>query len=250
MGETRHGLRALHPLGKLMFVVASIVVSACFDWRVALCGIIPLCLVLSAAQKVFVSYAKKLLMSVVLFVCFMIVFQLILHADAPDLLVAVGPVRITGTALWIGMQNTRVILTMISTILLFFEVTTLEELLIALRQLHMSHMLSYIILSSLQLILDMGKKSVVIMEAQQARGIETTGSITKRAKAFLPTLGPLVIASIADLQEKSFTLEVRGLTAQCAKTTLLHLVPTMLDWVIGVVCALAMVASVVWAFLG
>ena len=58
------------------------------------------------------------------------------------------------------------------------------------------------------------------MQAQQARGIETQGSLMRRLKAFFPSLGPLIISSIADIEDRSITLEVRGFSSENKKTHL------------------------------
>ncbi len=51
----------------------------------------------------------------------------------------------------------------------------------------------------------MTKLSKTINEAQRARGIETEGSLLIRARAFLPMLGPLVLTSIQQTEERVLT---------------------------------------------
>lgn len=64
----------------------------------------------------------------------------------------------------------------------------------------------------------MSKLSRTISGAQRARGIETEGSVLVRMKAFIPMMGPLVLTSIQQTDERVLTLEARGFSAPIRKT--------------------------------
>ena len=64
----------------------------------------------------------------------------------------------------------------------------------------------------------MSSSSKLIMNAQQARGIETQGNMLVRAKAFFPMIVPLVVGSIMNTEERVLTLESKGFDVDCAKT--------------------------------
>ena len=59
----------------------------------------------------------------------------------------------------------------------------------------------------------------VIKNAQNARGLETEGSVMKRIKAFVPLIGPVIMSSLIDVQERGMTLELRGFTIKNTKKT-------------------------------
>lgn len=104
-----------------------------------------------------------------------------------------------------------------------FQSTENKELSQALEDRGMNYKVVYVFLSSLQMINVLGNKSKTIMNAQRARGVETEGNMIVRAKAFFPTMVPLVLGSITDMEERVLTMESKGFNAPCKKTHLLCL---------------------------
>ena len=147
-----------------------------------------------------------------------------------------------------GLEQTKFILTLITLFLLFFETTDIEDLMIALQQKRVSHVTSYVIMATMTMIPEMIKKSSKIIKAQQARGIETTGSIKNRAKAFFPSLGPLIISSLSEIDEKTITLEARGFASENEKTCLKEIKKTTADRIIFYVFIALVVLALVWRF--
>lgn len=68
----------------------------------------------------------------------------------------------------------------------------------------------YLVLASLNVVPQMQRRMAVIQEAQASRGLETSGGLIARIKATLPLLGPVVLSSLTDAQERGMTLETRG----------------------------------------
>ena len=66
------------------------------------------------------------------------------------------------------------------------------------------------------------KKCVKAFKAV-ARGVETEGNIIVRAKAFFPTLVPLILGAVIGSEERVLTLEARGFSMQCEKTHMFNL---------------------------
>ncbi len=87
----------------------------------------------------------------------------------------------------------------------------------------MNHKAAYVFTSSLQMIDILSDNSKTIMNAQRARGVETEGNVLVRAKAFFPTLVPLVLGAVISSEEKVLTLESRGFSVQGKKTYLFNL---------------------------
>ncbi len=78
--------------------------------------------------------------------------------------------------------------------------------------------LAYILGSSLQIIPQMQDKGRAIMEAQRARGLETEGSLLRRARALPHLLIPLVLGSLVEMEERAIALEARAFRAPGPKT--------------------------------
>ena len=119
---------------------------------------------------------------------------------------------------------------------------------ISLQEKNVSHVTSYVIMATMTMIPEMIKKSSKIIKAQQARGIETTGSIKNRAKAFFPSLGPLIISSLSEIDEKTITLEARGFASENEKTCLKEIKKTTADRIIFYVFIALVVLVLVWRF--
>ena len=74
-------------------------------------------------------------------------------------------------------------------------------------------------MASLNVVPQMQRRMAVIQEAQEARGVETGGTIFARVKAYIPLLGPVVMSSLTDAQERGMTLETRGFGMKGVKQT-------------------------------
>lgn len=110
-------------------------------------------------------------------------------------------------------------------LLLFFTTTETRDILYVLEKSGMSHVVSYILLSALQSIIDLRKMANTIMESQRSRGIETEGNLFVRAKAFIPILGPLLLSSFSGAEEKSIAMDARAFSAECEHTFLRRVEP-------------------------
>lgn len=105
----------------------------------------------------------------------------------------------------------------------FFQTTENKEVSRALETSGMSHKAVYVFTSTLQMIEILGKNSRTIMNAQKARGVETEGNMIVRAKAFFPSLVPLILGAVISSEERVLTLEARGFSVDAKKTHVFNL---------------------------
>ena len=77
----------------------------------------------------------------------------------------------------------------------------------------------YLVLASLNVVPQMQRRMAVIQEAQSARGLDSTGGVISRIKAYIPLLGPVVMSSLTDAQERGMTLETRGFGVKDVRQT-------------------------------
>lgn len=104
-----------------------------------------------------------------------------------------------------------------------FQTTSNKELARAMDESGINHKVAYVFTNSLQMIDVLGNNSKTIMDAQRARGIETEGNMIVRAKAFFPTLVPMILSGITSSEERVLTLEARGFSIQGERTHLFNL---------------------------
>lgn len=111
------------------------------------------------------------------------------------------------------------LLVFLSTFYIMNKTTYPGKMVAALTQSGMNPKIGYLILASLNVVPQMRRRMDVIKEAQAARGVETTGSFLIRLKAYLPLMGPVVLSSLTDAQERGMTLETRGFANETANRT-------------------------------
>ena len=80
--------------------------------------------------------------------------------------------------------------------------------------------ITYVIISTLQILPQMQAKAQTIIAAQRSRGLDTESSFFKRAGAVVPLVGPLVFGSLVEVEERAIAIESRGFTSTRIKTTL------------------------------
>lgn len=116
-----------------------------------------------------------------------------------------------------GLQGSLYAAKIVVTLMVFlgsFYLTTKTTymgcLVAALTQVGVPSKIGYLILASLNVVPQMQRRISVVEQSQHARGLETGGGIVSRMKAFIPLLGPVVLSSLTDSQERGMTLETRG----------------------------------------
>lgn len=131
----------------------------------------------------------------------------------------------------------------------FFQCTENKEIICACEKKGMHPKASYVLLSTLQMIKVLQQSSKVIMSAQQARGVETEGNIFVRAKAFVPSMIPLILGSISNTEERVLTLESKGFSVECPKTHLFDVQPGGNEKTAVIIAAFITILVLIWRVL-
>ena len=76
--------------------------------------------------------------------------------------------------------------------------------------------------ASVQTVPAMVERAGAITAAQRARGLDTEGSIWRRLRGVLPLAGPVLLGSVAEIEERTMALEARGFTRPGRRTLLWH----------------------------
>lgn len=126
----------------------------------------------------------------------------------------------------LGLEGVMYALKIISSLLVFLgsfyimnTTTYTGKLVAALTGSGLNPKVGYLVLSSLNVVPQMQRRMSVIQEAQNARGVEIGGNLLSRIKAYIPLLGPVVLSSLTDAQERGMTLETRGFGINNVKQT-------------------------------
>lgn len=136
---------------------------------------------------------------------------------------SVGPVAVKSEGVaYAGLMTGRLLCVLGASLLLVFT-TTPASLMLGLAQHGAPPWFTYIIGATLQIIPHMRARAAAITAAQQARGLETTGSLLVRARALLPMVTPLVLSALVDAEERAIALEARAFRSLRPKTSLVEL---------------------------
>ena len=149
-----------------------------------------------------------------------------------------------------GMDISWYIIGFSSVLLVYFLNTEMKDLMLALENRGVTHVASYIMLSSMQSIIDMKKSADTILESQKARGIETDGNLIVRMKAFFPTLGPILLSAMSGTEEKAIAMDARAFSHEGGHTYLRVLRPIPVwEYVVDAAAVLILIGSIVYAVL-
>ncbi len=192
-----------------------------------------------------VRYTKTVRNSLLVLGIFMLIMRS-LFTPGGEVIFSFWIFKVTKEGLNAGLSMVSVVFSLGGSLLLFFIMTPIKDITTALENFGMSPTATYVVLSAIQMIPEMKKQASVIMDAQKTRGVETEGSIKVRMKAFIPTLGPLILSTFANTEERVITLESRAFTAPVKKTSLYQLQKTILDKILLCILVLLFIGIIVW----
>lgn len=243
-------IRALYPTTKLIACACLIVLAfvlPSFIERFILLVLIYVLVFVSKNQRNFFKISAVTLG--VFFIFIMLIQSFFYPGDNPTIITEIGMFSIKYEGIIKGLNMGSSVLVFASGLLLFFQTTTIKDLIYSLEESGMNPKASYVVLATLQMIPQLYKNSQIIMNAQKARGVETEGNVFVRARAFLPVLSPLILSSIASTEEKALTLEARGFSAPGEKTQLMELNKRKIDKIVTTLIVLITFILILWRIL-
>jgi energy-coupling factor transport system permease protein len=140
------------------------------------------------------------------------------YPGATEFLLTFGPFNLTREGLDFGLPIAGRVLAAFAVTVAFVMTTRPDDLMEALVQRGANPKLAFVVLSAIQTIPRMLDKAGRILDAQQARGLPTSGNWRVRARSIVPLLGPLVIGSLIDVRDRSLALEARAFASVTTRT--------------------------------
>lgn len=200
---------ALNPMTKLVAFICVIAFlpfspSPVYGYLVLIAALI----ILRSAKKL-KEFWKVIRLILIVFVLVSIIFRSLLHGSGPVFL-QVGPLKFYTQGLVAALSMSSVVLTVASGLLFFYLTTDPEDLMLTLESRGVSANVSYVVLSTMQLIPQFSAQAKVIQDSQRARGIEIDGNLLVRTKAFIPIVVPMILSALSGAEERTLALESRG----------------------------------------
>lgn len=69
---------------------------------------------------------------------------------------------------------------------------------------------AFVAAATLEAVPSMLERASTIQAAQRARGLDTEGSVRARLRGIMPLVGPVILSSLTEVEERSLALEVRA----------------------------------------
>jgi energy-coupling factor transport system permease protein len=69
---------------------------------------------------------------------------------------------------------------------------------------------AFVALATLEAVPAMVERAGVIQASQRARGLDTEGSVVARLRGVVPLVGPVILSSLTEVEERTLALEVRA----------------------------------------
>jgi energy-coupling factor transport system permease protein len=165
-----------------------------------------------------------------------------------EVLLRVGPVVATAEGLEFALEILVRIMAISGAITLFYLTTRPGDLVVDLERRGVSPRIAFVANASVQTVPAMVDRAAQITAAQRARGLDTEGSVLRRARGVVPIVAPVILGSIAEVEERTLALEARSFSRPGRRTLLWapsdHAAEAVLRWalilaVLGLVVARA-----------
>jgi len=137
-----------------------------------------------------------------------------------QVLLRLGPITATAEGLVFALEILVRIMAISGAITLFYLTTRPQDLVVDLERRGVSARVAFVANASVQTVPAMVERAQQIAAAQRARGLDTEGSFMRRARGILPIVGPVILGSIAEVEERTLALEARGFTRPGRRTLL------------------------------
>ena len=238
-------VKNLYPTTKFIGVIV-IILSAFIvpGWKYSY-SIFFVCALIALISGKLKGYLLITVNSLGILIFFMFLIQAVLIPSG-EILYKIGFINVYKDGFYQALNFSSKLVAFTSAFILFFRVTTVKDFILSLENMGLHPKVTYVIMSTLQMIPEMKKEAGVISDAQKTRGVETEGNIFVRAKAFVPVLIPLVLSSIAKTEERAITLESRAFSSGAKKTRLYNIKKTKNDTIAIIILVVFLILCIGW----
>jgi energy-coupling factor transport system permease protein len=143
---------------------------------------------------------------------------------ATDVIFRIGPFEATGAGLTAGLQATLRVVAFALSVAVFSLTTATDDLLDDLERRGLGRRAEFVIGAAVRTVPRMIERAGEIVDAQRARGLDTQGSLFRRARGVLPLAGPMITSALGEVEERTMALEARAFTAP-TRRTIIRLLP-------------------------
>ena len=137
----------------------------------------------------------------------------------------IGPFDATLEGVDFAGQTLVRLLAISTSIGLFVLTTDPRAFVLDLERRGVSPRFAFVAVATIEAVPTLVERAATIGESQRARGLDTEGSLRARLRGLFPMVGPVIITSLTDVEERSLALESRAFSRPGAR----HLLWSMPD---------------------
>jgi energy-coupling factor transport system permease protein len=149
-----------------------------------------------------------------------VVVNLLFFPGGQDVLFRIGPITATREGLTLALEVLLRIAAISGAITLFYLTTAPGDLTIDLERRGVSPRLAFVANASVQTVPAMLERAAAITAAQRARGLDTEGGVAARLRGIIPIVGPVILGSIGEVEQRTLALEARAFSRPGRRTLL------------------------------
>jgi energy-coupling factor transport system permease protein len=165
-------------------------------------------------------------------------------------LFSIGPFDATSEGVDFAGQTLVRLLAISTSIGLFGLTTEPRSFVLDLERRGLSPRFAFVALATLEAVPAMVERANVIASAQRARGLDTEGSVRARLRGLLPLVGPVILSSLTEVEERSLALEVRAFGKPGQRHLLWRIPDNRAQLVVRVVLLVALLGAIVARLIG
>jgi len=168
-------------------------------------AVLPAAIVAGVARRLF-----RISLLLTLPIAISVVLVSVFTRAGETVLFTIGPFDATLEGVDFALQ-TLVRLFAISTSIGLFGLTTEpRSFVLDLERRGLSPRFAFVAAATLEAVPATVERAGIIASAQRARGLDTEGSVRARLRGILPLVGPVILSSLTEVEERSLALEVRA----------------------------------------
>ena len=133
---------------------------------------------------------------------------------------------------------------------LFIMTTEPRAFVLDLERRGVSPRFAFVAVATIEAVPNLVERAQVIAESQRSRGLDTEGSVWARLRGIVPLVGPAILSSLTDVEEKSLALESRAFSRPGRRHLLWAMGDTTWERVVRWLILLGLIAAAVARIVG
>jgi energy-coupling factor transport system permease protein len=203
----------LDPLTRLVISVCGVIGVVLLGGVVCSLLVAVLAVLLPAAvARVLVTVTRSSLLLALPLAISVTVVNVLFTPGGGSVVAEVGPLRVTAEGMAVAGEVVVRVFIMAGAVTLFYLTTRPAELVASLQAHGVSARLTFVIHSSVAMIPRLAQRAGEVTAAQRARGLDSEGSLLRRARGVSAVTGPVVLGAIAEAEVRALALETRAFT--------------------------------------